>query len=66
MQMYMARQYGRNNLTVGSSSRSRFSPSLLVVGGAALPLAGVVHPRCADRTRDEVGGAWGHEVSHCR
>lgn len=46
--------------------RSGFPPCLLVVGGAALPLAGVVHPRCADRTGDEVGGARGHEVSHCR
>lgn len=45
---------------------SGFPPCLLVVGGAALPLAGVVHPRCADRTGDEVGGARGHEVSHCR
>lgn len=48
------------------SGNSGFPPCLLVVGGAALPLAGVVHPRCADRTGDEVGGARGHEVSHCR
>lgn len=36
-----------------------FLVSLLVVGGAALPLAGVVHARRAD-------GAGRHEVSHCR
>ena len=43
-----------------------FLVSLLVVGGAALPLAGVVHARCADGAGDEVVGAGGHEVSHCR
>lgn len=43
-----------------------FLVSLLVIGGAALPLAGVVHARCADGAGDEVGGAGGHEVSHCR
>lgn len=42
------------------------SSSLLVVGGAALPLAGVVHARRADGAGDEVSGARGHEVSHCR
>ena len=40
--------------------------SLLVVCGAALPLPGVVHARCANGAGDEVGGARGHEVSHCR
>lgn len=43
-----------------------FCVSLLVVGGAALPLAGVVHARRADGAGDEVSGAGGHEVSHCR
>lgn len=43
-----------------------FPVSLLVVGGAALPLAGVVHARRADGAGDEVGGAGRHEVSHCR
>lgn len=43
-----------------------FLVSLLVVWGAALPLAGVVHARRADGAGDEVGGAGGHEVSHCR
>lgn len=40
--------------------------SLLVVGGAALPLASVVHARRADGAGDEVGGARGHKVGHCR
>lgn len=39
---------------------------LLVVGGAALPLAGVVHAGRADGAGDEVGRPRGHEVSHCR
>lgn len=45
---------------------SSSSISLLVVCGAALPLSGVVHARRADGARDEVSGAWGHEVCHCR
>lgn len=53
-------------LSVYSRSRLYFLVSLLVVCGAALPLAGVVHPRRADGAGDEVGGAGGHEVSHCR
>lgn len=40
--------------------------SLLVVGAAALPLAVVIHAGCADGAGDEVGGAGGHEVGHCR
>lgn len=43
-----------------------FPVSLLVVCGAALPLPGVVHARCANGAGDEVSGARGHEVSHCR
>lgn len=43
-----------------------FLVSLLVIGSAALPLAGVVHARSADGAGDEVSGPWGHEVSHCR
>lgn len=43
-----------------------FLLSLLVVGGAPLPLPSVVHARRADGAGDEVGGARGHEVSHCR
>lgn len=40
--------------------------SLLVVGGAPFPLAGVVHARRADGAGDEVGRAGGHEVGHRR
>lgn len=39
---------------------------LLVVSGAALPFAGIVHAGRADGAGDEVGGPRGHEVSHCR
>lgn len=44
----------------------KFLVYLLVVGGAAFPFAGVVHARRADGTGDEVSGAGGHEVGHCR
>lgn len=48
------------------SQVSFFLVYLLVVGGAAFPFAGVVHARRADGTGDEVSGAGGHEVGHCR
>ena len=38
---------------------------LLVVSGAALSLAGVVHPGRADGAADEVSGAGRHELIHC-
>lgn len=41
-------------------------PPLLVIGRAALPLAGEVHARRADGAGDEVRGPGGHEVGHCR
>lgn len=42
------------------------TPDLLVVGGTAFPLAGVVHTGCADGTADELSGAGGHELIHRR
>lgn len=39
--------------------------ALLVVGGAALPLAVAVHAAGAQGSGEQVGGAWGHEVADC-
>lgn len=40
------------------------SRNLLVVGGAAFSLAGVVHGGRADGAADELSGAGRHEVIH--
>lgn len=50
-----------------SSGRGRGAQkALLVVGGAAFPLPVAIHATGAEGAGEEVGGAWGHEVTDCR